>query len=59
VPISGLDYVGWMFCSLVSVVLFASQEGVVAVCCLVGNSFELLLGVATEFPGKRSLSTGR
>lgn len=35
-----------MLCSLVSLALSGSYEGVFAVGCLVGNAFETLLGVA-------------
>lgn len=43
----------WVFCSLVSVALSGSYEGVVTVYCLVENSSQILTGVAMERdPGK-------
>lgn len=44
--ISGFGLVGRVFCSLVSVPLSGSFEGVVAACCLVGNPSGVLIGVA-------------
>lgn len=38
----------WVFCSLVSVALSGSHEGVVAVYCLVENFSPILTGVAME-----------
>ena len=43
--ISGLIFVGWVFCSSVSVTFSGSEEGVLTVSCLVGSS-GILLGVA-------------
>ena len=44
-----LSHLCWLcvFCSLVSVSLLGSEERMVAVCCLVENSSEILLVVAT------------
>lgn len=40
-----------MFCSLVSAAFAGLQEDVVGVCCLVGNSSEILVGVPTVGAG--------
>ena len=53
--LSGLVFVGWLFCSLVSAVLSGSEENVVTVCCLVRNPSGMLIGVATGVPDKMCL----
>lgn len=49
VIISGLDFVGWVSHSLVSLVLFGPMC-VVAVGCLVGSASQFLSGVITGVP---------
>lgn len=44
---SGLIFVGWAFCSLVSVAVASWKEIVVAVCYLVGNASQILSDLAT------------
>lgn len=45
--IHGLIFVGWLICVLVSLALSGSWESMVAVCCLVGNTYGFLIVVVT------------
>jgi hypothetical protein len=50
--LSGLVFVGQMFCSLLSLALSGSWETGVAVGCLGGHASEIMPGVASGVPGK-------
>lgn len=50
--ISGLVFVAWIFCFLVSVTPSGSSKSVVALDCLVGKPSDTLLGVATGVSGR-------
>lgn len=52
IAILGLVFDGWVFRSMVSVAFSGSRVDAVTVCCQVGNSSEILLGVgAVRFLG--------
>lgn len=50
--ISGLVFVAWIFCFLVSVTPSGSSKSVVALDCLGGKPSDTLLGVATGVSGR-------
>lgn len=49
---SCLCWVIFLFHSLISVALSGSYEGLVIVCCLIGTSSGILIGVVLGFPGR-------